>query len=161
MFFFSERFHFNKFVVRVIELEISRLQQESICRFTHLTPPPTGRYDICCSTVSAGEVNRSSSAHVDDSIDRIDSYALETDANLCRGNQGHLIQFNNFLFPAVFHNRKGLWAMVRDCLLSPLFWSGTQKSSLSDTQRVFFLFFSLFYFFLDFFILCKASPAVS
>lgn len=33
-------------------------------------------------TMSAGEVNRSSSAHVDDSIDRIDSYALETDANL-------------------------------------------------------------------------------
>ena len=93
-------------------------------------------------TMSAGEVNRSSSAHVDDSIDRIDSYALETDANLCRGNQVHLIQFNNFLFPAVFQNRRGLWAIVRDCLLiMPLFLSGTQKSSLSDTQRVFFLFF--------------------
>ena len=39
----------------------------------------------------------------------------------------------------------------------PLVLSGTQKSSLSDTQRVFFLFF----FSLDFFILCKASPAVS
>ena len=113
-------------------------------------------------TMSAGEENRSSSAHVDDSIDRIDSYALETDANLCRGNQVHLIQFNNFLFPAVFHNRKGLWAIVRECSLSPLFWSGTQKSSLSDTQRVFFSFLFLFIiFFLDFFILCKASPAVS
>ena len=112
-------------------------------------------------TMSAGEVNRSSNAHVDNSIDRINSYALETDANLCRGNQSHLIQFNNFLFPAVFHNRKGLWAIVRDCLLNPLFWSGTQKSSLSDTASFFFFSFSLFYFFLDFFILCKASPAVS
>lgn len=114
-------------------------------------------------TLSAGEVNRSSNAHVDNSIDRINSYALETDANLCRGNQGHLIQFNNFLFPAVFQNRKGLWAIVRDCSLSPLFWSGTQKSSLSDTQRVFFSFLFLFFilFFLDFFVLCKASPAVS
>ena len=113
--------------------------------------------------MSAGEVNRSSNAHVDDSIDRINSYALETDANLCRGNLGHLIQFNNFLFPAVFHKRKlVLWAIVRDCLLSPLFWSGTQKSSLSDTQRVFFLFFFPFLFFIfRFFILCKASPAVS
>ena len=90
--------------------------------------------------MSAGEVNRSSSAHVDDSMDRIDSYALETDANLCRGNQVHLIQFNNFLFPAVFQNRRGLWAIVRDCL-SALFLPGTQKSSLSDTQRDFFLFF--------------------
>ena len=46
----------------------------------------------------------------------------------------------------------------------PLFLSGTQKSSLSDTQRVFLFFsFSLFsfFFFLDFFILCKASPSVS
>ena len=45
----------------------------------------------------------------------------------------------------------------------PLFLSGTQKSSLSDTQRVFpFFSFSLFsFFFLDFFILCKASPSVS
>ena len=102
-------------------------------------------------TMSAGEVNRSSNADVDDSIDRINSYALETDANLCRGNQGHLIQFNNFLFPAVFRNRKGLWAMVRDCLLSPLFWSGTQKSSLSDTQRVFFFFFFSFLLFFRFF----------
>ena len=34
----------------------------------------------------------------------------------------------------------------------PLFWSGTQKSSLSDTQRVFFSFLFLFIlFFLDFF----------
>ena len=53
-------------------------------------------------TMSAGELNRSSNAHVDDSIDRINSYALETDANLCRGNQGHLIQFNNFLFQLYF-----------------------------------------------------------
>ena len=44
----------------------------------------------------------------------------------------------------------------------PLFLSETQKSSLSDTQRVFFSFLFLFIIFsLDFFILCKASPAVS
>ena len=101
--------------------------------------------------MSAGELNRSSSADVDDFIDRIDSYALEIDENLCRDNQAHLIQFNYFLFPAVFHNRKGLWAIVRDCLLSPLFWSVTEKSSLSDTDRVFFFSFSLFYFLFRFF----------
>lgn len=65
-------------------------------------------------------VCRRSNADVDDSIDRIDSSALETDANLiCRDNQVHLFQFNNSLFPAVFQGRKGLWAIVRDCLLCP------------------------------------------
>ena len=42
----------------------------------------------------------------------------------------------------------------------PLFWSGTQKSSLSDTQRFFCCFLFLF-FLLFFFILCTASLAVS
>lgn len=107
-------------------------------------------------TMSAGEVNRSSSAHVDDSIDRIDSYALETDANLCRGNQVHLIQFNNFLFPAV-----GLWAIVRDRLLCPSSCRGLRRV-VYQTHSEFFSFLFLFIIFsLDFFILCKASPAVS
>ena len=43
----------------------------------------------------------------------------------------------------------------------PLFWSGTQKSSLSDTQRFFFLFVFFFSFLFYFFILCTASLAVS
>lgn len=113
-------------------------------------------------TMSAGEVNRSSSAHVDDSIDRIDSYALETDANLCRGNQVHLIQFNNFLFPAVFQNRRGLWAIVRDCLLCPSSCRGLRRVVYQTHSEFFFSFLFLFIIFsLDFFILCKASPAVS
>lgn len=99
-------------------------------------------------TMSAGEVNRSSSAHVDDSIDRIDSYALETDANLCRGNQVHLIQFNNFLFPSVFQNRRGLWAIVRDCLLCPSSGRGLRRVVYQTHSEFFFLFFfSLFYSF--------------
>ena len=43
----------------------------------------------------------------------------------------------------------------------PLFLSGTQKSTIRHTARFFSFLFLFNIFSLDFFILCKASPAVS